>query len=988
MMESRFALFPLVQRERLHFWLGAALVKKLFALIFLVMATVFANAQSDGSVQGFCTVGGQTVKVSGMNSTTYVQASYPKCLVTVYQSGTSTLATIYKDANETPLSNPFTANVDASWIFWAKNGGALDITLSGGTPTPFPQPFTIVATFPSNAGGGGGGSPPAGIPQEIQTNANNTQFGASKIFSDGTTYAYTPLSQYAQYSRNNPLLSYCGHQCGDVRIYGQDAPVINSQGVASGYGQAFFNYRKGLYTSLSGYVGPSLDANDPAGGSVFKLQNDTVAFHSTSISQLYNLTTTAGKMGDTANIYSYLNCHGGYWYPADEGCTNVRANGGLDHNLIGAFYLSGSAGVGATSVTVSRFDGGGADNVLVGGFVYDANSTPIASGNVTAYDASTHLLTVTPGSVTPATNAGTTTTPITITSAEDNAVTGVSKTVTVHVTQGSGFTISNTSPIYFGCGNPELESVVPTAVGAVDGSGNQTITANFFHGHAAGCTVGQGGTVGVLDLVADRLSAVWKTSYFVFAAPDDSHIYEVTFLAGSRGVINSWRHNFGGGLNTITNAQITGDGSTITACNLGQLTYNFGGQYVQISGATPSSFNGTYQASAVNKNLCVTMAGTASGTATGATIAVGGAINSPDGTIPGPGGFNIWATARIRQIGTSPVTSNGITTNAYNNTILFYPNNFNFINGHVIISLDDMQAKVEPLSARGTYDVAPTPNLNRWATINVAGYGVTGDAFRTLTVSNFNPYNWYKGGGGTGQLEGTSGLSIEGPFVRNIQMPAPLQNGVGLYISNNLNFTNPNLNNSYFPIFAQGASGGVGGFTVNYDPNSGRSLIASGTGNGVNSGVTLSPTAAQINSPGTISFTAATGYKFTTLSGTGTRALTVDSTGTLGASTLGTVTSVGLVAPAWATVSGSPVTSNGNLTLNLPAFGGVGASHAPGIVPDPGTTTGQNRFLKDDGTWTDPLTGGLTTSFSITTTTGTCNFTYTKGLLTAKTGSC
>lgn len=219
-------------------------------------------------------------------------------------------------------------------------------------------------------------------------------------------------------------------------------------------------------------------------------------------------------------------------------------------------------------------------------------------------------------------------------------------------------------------------------------------------------------------------------------------------------------------------------------------------------------------------------------------------------------------------------------------------------------------------------------------------------------------------------------------------MPAPLQNGVGLYISNNLNFTNPNLNNSYYPIFAQGAGGGAGGFTVNYDPNAGQSLIASGTGNGVNSGVTLSPTSAQINSPGTISFTAATGYKFTTLSGTGTRALTVDSTGTVGASTLGTVTSVGLVAPAWATVTGSPVTSSGNITLNLPAFGGVGASHAPGIVPDPGTTTGQNHFLKDDGTWTDPLNGGLSTSFSITTTTGTCNFTYTKGLLTGKTGSC
>ncbi len=36
---------------------------------------------------------------------------------------------------------------------------------------------------------------------------------------------------------------------------------------------------------------------------------------------------------------------------------------------------------------------------------------------------------------------------------------------------------------------------------------------------------------------------------------------------------------------------------------------------------------------------------------------------------------------------------------------------------------------------------------------------------------------------------------------------------------------------------------------------------------------------------------------------------------------------------------------------SLPLFGASGAAHAAGAVPDPGTTTGTTRFLREDGTW-------------------------------------
>jgi hypothetical protein len=45
----------------------------------------------------------------------------------------------------------------------------------------------------------------------------------------------------------------------------------------------------------------------------------------------------------------------------------------------------------------------------------------------------------------------------------------------------------------------------------------------------------------------------------------------------------------------------------------------------------------------------------------------------------------------------------------------------------------------------------------------------------------------------------------------------------------------------------------------------------------------------------------------------------------------------------------------------LPLFGASGATHAPGIVPDPGATAGSTRFLREDGTWSAPSGGGTAT---------------------------
>lgn len=53
--------------------------------------------------------------------------------------------------------------------------------------------------------------------------------------------------------------------------------------------------------------------------------------------------------------------------------------------------------------------------------------------------------------------------------------------------------------------------------------------------------------------------------------------------------------------------------------------------------------------------------------------------------------------------------------------------------------------------------------------------------------------------------------------------------------------------------------------------------------------------------------------------------------------------------------------------IGAPAFGASGSNHAPGLVPDPGSTAGTSRYLREDGTW-QAISGGGGSGF---TTTGT-----------------
>jgi hypothetical protein len=83
--------------------------------------------------QGFVQQGNQIVLTAGVQSDTLVQASYPFATVTVFLTGSTTLAILFADnlSSPTPLANPFTADANGLWFFYAVNG-RYDVMFSGG----------------------------------------------------------------------------------------------------------------------------------------------------------------------------------------------------------------------------------------------------------------------------------------------------------------------------------------------------------------------------------------------------------------------------------------------------------------------------------------------------------------------------------------------------------------------------------------------------------------------------------------------------------------------------------------------------------------------------------------------------------------------------------------------------------------------------------------------------------------------------------------
>ena len=216
----------------------------LIAVAALVMLLTGA-AQANQRLEGFCQQGNQTIQVLGYQSstTTPVMASYPGCTVTVYISGTTTLATVYSDNLGTVLANPFVASSYGLWYFYASNG-TYDVQLSGGgLPSPWTlggqSLFDISAYTPHILTAYNTGSAP-GIVQSISGDgAHSAGFRAPVSMSSSLLWTL-PKTDTAGCMQSDGSLNL---SLGPCPASGADTQIqYNKSGVTTGDGNLTWNY--------------------------------------------------------------------------------------------------------------------------------------------------------------------------------------------------------------------------------------------------------------------------------------------------------------------------------------------------------------------------------------------------------------------------------------------------------------------------------------------------------------------------------------------------------------------------------------------------------------------------------------------------------------------------------------------------------------------------------------------------------------------------
>lgn len=108
---------------------------RLVLLPILLLVCLAPVAKANQRAFGWCQLGGQQVNTIGILSTNFFLQTYKSCTITVYTSGTLTLATIFSDNSNTPLANPFTASSTGFWFFYANStapNNRYDVSQTGG----------------------------------------------------------------------------------------------------------------------------------------------------------------------------------------------------------------------------------------------------------------------------------------------------------------------------------------------------------------------------------------------------------------------------------------------------------------------------------------------------------------------------------------------------------------------------------------------------------------------------------------------------------------------------------------------------------------------------------------------------------------------------------------------------------------------------------------------------------------------------------------
>jgi hypothetical protein len=298
--------------------------------------------------QGFAQQGGEQVYTAGIASVTLVQESYPFATITVFLSGTTVLAALYSDNQTmpTPLANPFTADENGYWYFYAANG-RYDVMIDS---PELETPWTIGDVLLNDPGGGGGG---VGSQTPWLSNIDGGGFSLSNVDTINVTGGYlingAPVGLWSQtgagqiyYTAGNVGIANSDPQypldvIGSVNVTGQY--LVNGVPISSG-GQ-----------SQSPWLGP-------INGGGFSLSN------------VATINVTGGYYVNGQPLAA------GYWIQAPGGGNNIYYPGMVGINQQAPAYALDV--VGSVNVTDNYYvngvaigtGGGGPWNVLTGSRIY------------------------------------------------------------------------------------------------------------------------------------------------------------------------------------------------------------------------------------------------------------------------------------------------------------------------------------------------------------------------------------------------------------------------------------------------------------------------------------------------------------------------------------------------------------------------------------------------------------------------------------------
>jgi hypothetical protein len=345
------------------------------------------------------------------------------CSGTAAVSATMTpaLATLYADSSNTVLSNPFTANTDASWLFYAADNQGYDISMSGGiSPYVYPSPVTITDLYLAGPGFSGAlsgdvtGTQSATTVVRLENIALPTLASATGLLydTDGVLSLPSTLPTAAEPAHTGDVTNTAGSLALTLATVNTD---VGSFGSSTAIPSITVN-GKGLITAISTDV-----VIAPAGTLSGTTLNSTVVNSSlTSVGTLTSLavsgattlsgtlilsaigpsinplcTTTAGTVtnvgcNSTSGFSSGSNSNG-YWVKDPLGHIHQWGNAAISGDTVVSFPTSFTTTAGVYPVCIFVWtDGDGAypmilnASVTVSGFTVHPNSNPGIPCNWTA----------------------------------------------------------------------------------------------------------------------------------------------------------------------------------------------------------------------------------------------------------------------------------------------------------------------------------------------------------------------------------------------------------------------------------------------------------------------------------------------------------------------------------------------------------------------------------------------------------------------------